>query len=271
MGLDATVGDARSAADPATGAAPAQHRSGLARIALIGAALLAFALFVALGTWQVERRSWKLALIEHTEQRVHAPTTPAPGIERWPMVSAASDEYRHVHLEGRFLHDKETLVQASTELGSGYWVLTPLQGADGTVVLVNRGFVPSADRGTRDAAPQAPTSTVTGLLRISEPGGGFLRSNDPAQGRWYSRDVQAIAAARGLDHVAPYFVDADAATERQPGEPVGGLTVIAFHNNHLSYAITWYALALMVVGAGWYVRREALHLADPDDDDERRV
>jgi surfeit locus 1 family protein len=108
---------------------------------------------------------------------------------------------------------------------------------------------------------------VSGLLRISEPGGGFLRKNDPAGEHWYSRDVQAIAAARGLSHarVAPFFIDAEAdaakgpGAQSRPGEetPVGGLTVITFHNSHLVYALTWYALALMVAGAGvWLVRDE---------------
>jgi len=232
------------------------------------AALLLFALFIALGTWQVERRSWKLALIDRTEQRVHAPPAAAPDVARWPLVNAADDEYRHLRLEGRYLHDKESLVQATTELGSGYWVLTPLQQADGRIVLVNRGFVPPErrDRRTRlEGEPAGPTS-VTGLLRLSEPKGALLRRNDPGQERWYSRDVQAIAEARGLADVAPYFVDADAAPMPAPpaGQgaadgrrwPVGGLTVVSFNNNHLSYAITWYALALGTAFAAWHVRRE---------------
>lgn len=270
MAPDATVGEARSPAD----AAPTARRSRPARIGLAAAALLAFAVFVALGTWQVERRSWKLALIDRTEQRVHAPAVEAPGIDSWPLVTAASDEYRHVRLEGRFLHDRETLVQATTGLGSGWWVLTPLRTADDRLVLVNRGFVSPAqrERATRQQDEVQGPTTVTGLLRISEPGGGFLRHNDPAQERWYSRDVQAIAAARGLTGVAPYFVDADAAPQRAGVRwPVGGLTVVSFNNNHLSYAITWYALALMVAGAAWHLRRDALRPPEPDRDDEQRV
>ena len=99
----------------------------------------------------------------------------------------------------------------------------------------------SFPRTERDPASWRPRSpgpvTVTGLLRMSEPGGAFLRANDPASDRWFSRDVAAIAASRGLDKVAPYFIDA----ERAPGEsglPVAGLTVIAFSNNHLVYALT---------------------------------
>ena len=247
-------------------------------------AVLLFATFVVLGTWQLKRRVWKLDLIARVEQRVHAPPAAPPGSAEWPRVSAATDEYRHVTVTGTFLDESQTLVQAVTELGAGYWVLTPLRTADGSVVLVNRGFMPADDRdrvaraaigptALRHPADTPPASTtvaasttvVTGLLRMTEPRGAFLRHNDAAANHWYSRDVQAIAAARGLTHVAPYFVDADgsslgaasaagaavAAGAASAVVPIGGLTVITFHNSHLVYAITWYTLALMVAVAIW--------------------
>ncbi|MDM0027085.1 SURF1 family protein [Variovorax saccharolyticus] len=227
----------------------------LPRLALALCALLAFSGLFALGTWQLERRAWKLALIERIDQRVHAAPTEAPGPDQWAGVDRTRDEYRRVRATGTFLHDRETLVQATTELGSGYWVLTPLRTEGGALLLVNRGFVSpqQRERAARGVQEPAGPVTVTGLLRITEPHGAFLRQNDPDAQRWYSRDVQAIARARGLGEVAPYFVDADAAA---PAPPRGGMTVIVFPNNHLVYALTWYALALMVAGAAWYVVRE---------------
>jgi surfeit locus 1 family protein len=148
-------------------------------------ALLLFCGFIALGTWQVERRAWKLDLIARVAQRVHAPPDAAPSFAEWPKVSAARDAYRHVRATGIFLYDEETLVLAVTDLGSGFWVLTPLKLEDGSVVLVNRGFV-AADRRehvARAAADAAGTTAVTGLLRITEPGGAFLRRNDPVANR----------------------------------------------------------------------------------------
>ncbi|WP_407186782.1 SURF1 family protein [Bradyrhizobium centrosematis] len=229
--------------------------------------LLAFVVLIALGVWQIERRAWKLALIERVEQRVHAPAQPIPVPASWPVVSAANDEYRHVSVTGRFLHDRETLVQAVTEEGPGYWVLTPLARGDGTLVLINRGFVPSErrDASTRQSGNPDGEVEVTGLLRITEPKGGFLRSNVPQHNRWYSRDVAAIAAARGLHDVAPFFVDADAGSQIAGG-PIAGLTVIRFPNNHLIYALTWFALALMLAGrlfvtfgGGLFRRRRFVH------------
>ncbi|WP_431110967.1 SURF1 family protein [Variovorax paradoxus] len=238
-----------------------RQRSTAARVIFMVCAALAFAGFTALGNWQVERRAWKLDLIARVEQRVHAPASEAPARDRWPQINAAADEYRHLRIAGTFLHDKETLVQASTRLGAGFWVMTPLQAADGTTVLVNRGFVPPETRERTARAASEPTgeTTVTGLLRVTEPKGGFLRKNDPAADRWFSRDVEAIAAARGLNNAAPYFVDAEAVPSgpgAAPAWPAGGLTVIAFPNSHLVYAITWYGLALMVAGAAWFVWRD---------------
>ena len=224
----------------------------------IGAAWVAcVATLLALGVWQLERWAWKLDLIDRVERRVHAEAVPAPGPAAWPAINRADDEYRRVTVSGRFLNDRETLVQALTVEGPGYWVVTPLQTADGTV-LVNRGFVPAdrRDPASRSAGNPEGAITVTGLLRLSEPGGAFLRHNDPADNRWYSRDIAAIAAARGLSHVAPFFVDADA-TPNPGGLPVGGLTVISFPNNHLVYALTWFTLALMLAGAGLQRLRRA--------------
>lgn len=218
----------------------------------LGAAFV-FLTLVGLGTWQVQRRAWKLDLIARTDARVHAPAVPAPSPAAWPGVGP-DDAYRHVTLSGRFLNDRETLVQAVTDYGAGYWVLTPLRREDGSLVLVNRGFVPGdrKDPASRPEGQVAGPVTVTGLLRLTEPGGAFLRANDPAGNRWYSRDVAAIAAARGLSDVAPYFVDGDAAAN-PGGLPIGGLTIVAFPNNHLVYALTWYGLALML--GGFFVYR----------------
>ena len=100
-------------------------------------------------------------------------------------------------VRGVFDHGRETLVQAVTDYGAGFWVLTPLRTTQGFIVLVNRGFVTPERRApeTRSGAQVGGPQTVVGLLRVTEPGGGFLRANDPGAGRWYSRDVAAIAAA----------------------------------------------------------------------------
>ena len=211
---------------------------------------LAFVGFCSLGAWQVQRLQWKRELIERVDARIHAPPVPVPSKADWPNVSAPRDEYRRVAVEGRYLPAHDTRVQAVTERGPGWWLLTPLRTDAGEVVLVNRGFVPNDWRD--DATPAGDRARVIGLLRLSEPRGGFLRRNDPARDRWYSRDVAAIARARGLGEVAPFFVDAERDASG-PEWPAGGMTVVRFRNQHLQYALTWFALALLSLYGGWRV------------------
>ncbi|WP_431323892.1 SURF1 family protein [Rhizobium sp. YTU87027] len=228
----------------------ARRQHGAARLAIFcGLMVVLIAALVSLGVWQVERLSWKEDLIARVDQRVHQVPVPAPARAEWGQVTRGADEYRHVTAEGILQNDKETLIYASTTLGAGYWVIAPLKLADGTSILINRGFVPTdrRDPATRSKGQIATPVKITGLLRITEPKGTLIRSNDPADDRWYSRDVAAIADRRHVADVAPYFVDADA-TPNPGGLPVGGLTQIAFPNNHLVYAMTWFALAIMAAG-----------------------
>jgi len=204
---------------------------------------LLFICFIGLGAWQVERLAWKLDLIATVDQRVHAAAVAAP------VSVSATDAYRKVSVSGTLLNERETFVQAVTELGPGFWVMTPLRRDDGAIFMVNRGFVPADRRDGAKHSRPAGEVTITGLVRLSEPKGGFLRANDPAADRWYSRDVAAIAAFWQLGRTADYFIDADS-TANPGGYPVGGLTVIRFSNSHLVYALTWFGMALMTVLGG---------------------
>ncbi|CAD5249021.1 SURF1-like protein [Bosea sp. 62] len=236
-------------------AGAAGRRSGVARVIFIAGLCLASLVFAGLGIWQLQRLSWKLDLIARTEERLRAAPVAAPGPADWPAITARADEYRRVTLQGRYLDAPETLTMAVTERGPGFWVLAPFRADAGFTVLVNRGFVPEDRRAPEERRKTAGSETkLVGLLRPSEPDGGFLRANDPGAGRWYSRDVTAIALARQLGPVAPYFVDADATAEPGP-LPQGGMTQIAFRNAHLVYALIWFCLALMSAGAVAYLVR----------------
>lgn len=218
-------------------------RPGAGRLLLPALCALGVLLFGALGIWQLDRMAWKRDLIARVEARVNAPPAALPPRDSWATLAPRDVEYRRVRLSGQFRHEAETLVEALTERGPGYWVMTPLATREG-LVLVNRGFVPPERKepATRRAGLVRGETVVTGLLRLTEPEGRFLRANDPARGRWYSRDVAAIASARRLGKAAPFFVDADAAPV-PGGWPLGGMTVIRFRDPHLVYALTWFALA----------------------------
>lgn len=225
-------------------------------------------LFTALGLWQLQRMAWKRDLIATVDARVHADAVSIPLSEDWQDLDVDAMVYRRVFLSGEYEHEAELQALAVTELGGGYWAMTPLRLEDGSTVLINRGFVPQdlRDPLSRQATMREGEVRVTGLIRATEPKGGFLRSNDPEGGRWYSRDTVAMAQQLQLDEpVAPFFVDAQiespvqselastvpGATQagEKPGAdyPRAGMTVVNFRDTHLSYALTWFSLALLSI------------------------
>ncbi|WP_282602360.1 SURF1 family protein [Paracoccus sp. PARArs4] len=214
-------------------------------IVLLALAGLVFVTLIGLGNWQMRRLSWKLDLIEAVETRAHGDPVAPPE----PPVTQDDDAYLRVEVTGSFRHDSSLLVKAVTEIGPGFWLMTPLDRPEGAV-WINRGFVPASGDWTRPEGRQR----IEGLLRITEPGGTLLEKNDPEADRWVSRDIAAMNAATGIDAQPGYFIDAD-----QQGSPDawprGGLTIIDFRNSHLSYALTWYAMALLLVaGMAWAIR-----------------
>ena len=137
-------------------------------LGLLIPALLAFAALVALGTWQLERKAWKEALIAALTERLAAPPAALPAAAAWPSLNEASEEYRRVTFSATFDHSAEALVYAAASAfrpevsGPGFWVFTPAQLPDGALVLVNRGFVPE---NRRDPASRAQ-GQITGPVEI---------------------------------------------------------------------------------------------------------
>ncbi|MCJ2090603.1 SURF1 family protein [Methylobacterium sp. E-005] len=227
---------------------------------------MALAILLGLGTWQVERRAWKEDLIDRLIRQTRAEPVAPPTAADW---DAARDEFRHVRVSGRFLNDKETLVhglapgETPGRALQGFYVLTPLVRDDGNVVLVNRGFVPTelkAQSDRRDGLVDGST-TVTGILRASEPRGLFVPEPDPARGEWFNRDIAGIASARGLSDVAPYMIEADA-IPGQTSWPQGGQLRVDLPNNHLQYAFTWFGLAGCLIAVFSVFAWRRLHETD---------
>lgn len=211
-------------------------------------AAIALAILLGLGFWQLDRLEWKEALIARVDARTTAPAAPLPPESEWPKINGADDEYRRVTARGRFHHGKEAQVYTVVSV-PGFWVMTPLELRSGSFVIVNRGFVPleSKEPSTRAAGQVEGEVAVTGLLRMPEDAGYFAPENEPARDAWYRRDPGEIARARGLTRSAPFTIDADA-TPNPGGLPQGGETRVRFANNHLGYAVTWFGIALALVG-----------------------
>ena len=166
--------------------------------------LVAVVVLGALGTWQLERRSWKEGLIAGLQDKLSAAPVALPPHERWPQLTAARDEFRRVTFPAEFL-DQEALVYTSGSAirpdvsGPGYWVLSPARLSDGSLVIVNRGFVPEGkqDPKTRPEGQPRGVAEIAGAMRWPEPRGMFTPNDTPAKNLWFVRDPAAIAAAKG--------------------------------------------------------------------------
>ena len=201
---------------------------------------------LGLGTWQMQRLSWKQALIAEREAGLAAPPTVLPdGDADWPSFA-----FRKVTVKGVFRHELEQVFGVKTNNNIlGHDILTPLIRPDGKAILIDRGWVP-ADRVNPDSRPAGQLAgkvTVNGIARYraDDRPGLFTPENDPVTGYWYYYDLPAMEAALGLE-LAPLVVEADA-TPNPGGLPIGGRTEILLTNNHLQYAITWYGLAVALV------------------------
>lgn len=204
-------------------------------------------LCLGLGAWQIQRLHWKEGLIAERAAAVAAPAIPVPR----DAAAARTMEFRHVTDQGVFLNDKEIFLGATSEGGvNGYQILTPLREADGRIVFVNRGFIPAElrDRAKREAGEPTGPVQVEGLLRLPPAGrpNWFLPDNRPDLDYWFWPDLPAMAAADKLDHVAPFYIDADA-SPNPGGWPRGGVTRLVLPNDHLQYAITWFSLAVAMI------------------------
>lgn len=212
------------------------------------ATLAAFAILVSLGIWQLARRDWKHDLIVRIEARAHGPAGEVGPEAEWPRWRAADEEFRRVSVSGTFEHAAATPVHGLLHDRpgrplQGYYVLTPLRRADGSRIIVNRGFVPPEERDAQlrgDTLPEEAAVTVTGLLRASEVRGWFQPPNRPDS--WFVRDTGEMARLHRLGRVAPFYLEAEGLTGTSAW-PRGGQARLTLPDNHLQYALTWFGLA----------------------------
>jgi surfeit locus 1 family protein len=211
--------------------------------------LLGVLVLAGLGTWQLERKQWKEALIAKIAARSGA--TPVPLAEAEAQMCGGADiEYLHVAASGHFHHDKERYLYAPGASGPGWHVYTPLEVALQRIVWVNRGFIPDANKppATRRAGLLAGEVMLTGLVRAHLAQGVFQPDNEPAANLWYWADVAAMSASAAPGAATlPFAIDADRQPEVPGGLPRGGATRLALPNHHLEYALTWYALGIVLI------------------------
>ena len=226
-----------------------QRRRGILAPTIFAAA--GIAVLLGLAKWQLDRRVWKEDLIATLTARVTAAPQSLPMRTQWPQLDAAKDEYRHVTFSAEFSGDQQALVYTAGSAfrpdvsGAGYWVFSPAKLADGSIVIVDRGFVP-LERKDLAKAGQGKIDII-GIMHWPEERGIFTPNDEPQKNVWYVRDQRVIAAAKHWRDVAPFYVEQES-PQNPGGWPRAGKLAVALPDNHLQYAITWLLLAMGLAG-----------------------
>ena len=213
------------------------------------------AFLIGFGIWQLDRKTWKENLIATVTTWISRAPEDLPPRANWPRLLQEGNEYRRVVFPAEFLDGQEALVYTAGSpfrpdvKGPGYWVFAPAQLAGGSIVLVNRGFVPAdrKDPTTRAEAKTRSTVDILGVMRWPESRGLFTPADDPKSNVWYLRDPKAMAAEKKWATAAPFYIDQESPVP-PGGMPLPGKLSVELTDNHLQYAITWFGLALALAG-----------------------
>jgi cytochrome oxidase assembly protein ShyY1 len=225
-------------------------------------AVVAFAILVGLGVWQLERKAWKENLISALAQRTVAPSAPLPPHREW-LILGAVDEFRRVQARVAFVPGREARVYGGGSAlredikGPGYFAFAPARLADGTTVVINRGYVDNAspDAALKPLALPDAAIDIVGALRWPESPHWFVTPYSDRQDLWFTRDHRAMAERYGWGEVAPFYIEMESPLPAG-GVPRPGPLRVKLRNDHLGYAITWFGLAasLLAVFGVWVAR-----------------
>jgi len=233
--------------------APVKRRGGVLEATVF--AVVGVAILIGFGVWQLDRKVWKESLITALTERLAKAPENLPPRDAWPRLVPEANEFRRVTFPAEFLAGEEALVYGagsslrSDVKGAGYWVFAPARLPGGSVVIVNRGFVPldRKEPDTRTMGAPRGSIDIVGNLRWPETRGLFTPADDTKTNVWYLRDTKAMAAAKKWAVVAPFYIDQEAPVPAG-GLPLPGKLEVRLSNNHLQYAVTWFGLALALAG-----------------------
>ena len=229
--------------------------------------LLMVTVFIGLGVWQLQRRVEKHALIAALTERLAATPSALPPPAQWSALNPEQDEFRRVRLTaiidfglGGRVYSSGSAVREDIS-GPGKWNFVPVLLQSGEIVAVNIGFAqdptqkhPSDEARYTRFVVRIPTE-LTGYIRFPEITGILTPTANVDQRLWFARDHLAMARALGWERdgktIAPFYVDLES-PELVPGVKPGPLHV-HLKDDHLQYAITWFALAgaLAIAFAVW--------------------
>lgn len=208
--------------------------------------LLGTAVLLSLGVWQVQRLNWKEGILAQIDARIgDAPV----GLPATP--TEAVDEYLPVTVPGTFQPDSLDVLISIREQGPGFRVIQTFQTEDERRILVDRGFLPEAQKA--DARPLGAV-TITGNLLWPDEVDGFTPDPDMGRNMWFARDLPRMADALGAEPIL--IVQRDPSALDGPIRPFP-VDSSGISNDHLQYAVTWFSLAaIWVLMTGYFLWRQ---------------
>ncbi len=232
------------------------RRRGMVGFALF--TLFMVAVLIGLGVWQLQRRVEKHALITALTERLAAAPVPLPPPPQWKTLTPERDEFRRVSFTASYARLPDAMVYSSGSAvrsdisGPGTWAFLPARLESGEIAVIDAGFVENTmqDRAVQDRAvarvPTGEPATFTGYIRFPETPGVLTPAENRSKRLWFARDHLAMASALGWGAVAPFYIDLESPAP-ESGIPKPGPLDVRLRDDHLQYAITWFALAGMVL------------------------
>ncbi|WP_373505891.1 SURF1 family protein [Aestuariivirga sp.] len=222
---------------------------------IVLASVIGVAILVTLGVWQVQRLHWKEGLLAQLAANASAPPAGLADVEE-RAATGGSVEFMRVKFRGTYRHDAWKKMISTYDGGQGWTIITPAVSADGDAVIVDRGRIPGQRLESFDR-PEGEVD-ILGVIRTYPNGQAYFDpANDPKANLWYWWDEPGMLRESNLPgglkpfpFVVQLLPESVIADFPRPPEPKANLA-----NNHLGYAITWFGLALTLVGvAGFYIR-----------------
>jgi surfeit locus 1 family protein len=229
--------------------------------------IIVFLILLSFGTWQIKRLFWKEALIE----RYLLQSKSNPIKDPIKFKNKNVDEFKATEIQGSFLHKKEIYITGKTfEGNAGFHVITPFKLMDTSIILVNRGWV---SEGYRDPEKRKfslikDNIVLKGIIRYPQKKGYFVPENDGQKGFWFTikpLEIFNFLQLEANNLIENYYIDA-LRQGKKLTLPIGVTGKPRLRNQHLSYAITWYglALSLLFVYFSYHISIGRLHFRKKD-------
>ncbi|MBX7147230.1 MAG: SURF1 family protein [Alphaproteobacteria bacterium] len=205
--------------------------------------LILFVILMGLGTWQLYRLSWKEKLIADIDQRLHA----AP--INFSNNLGMADQFKRAEVKGIFDLTKTVYILSKTWEGkNGYWVVSAFYPDNSNQTLwINQGWLDINQKDQLDFSSASMPLEIEGIIRIPEKSSFFVPDNQPSKNEWYWIDINDLSHFFNINHYVPFYLELLRPQIFENILPIGDKHLDTLPNHHLSYALTWYGLALIMV------------------------